>query len=63
MNRVGGFTLPLRAAIYVNLIGLLAATGIRIGEATKLDRTDIDWTVGVLQSPGIQVRHVPARCR
>lgn len=49
MNQVGGFTPPLRAATYVTLIGLLAATGLRIGEAIKLDRTDIDWTTGVLR--------------
>ena len=30
------------------LIGLLAATGLRIGEAIKLDRADIDWSEGVL---------------
>ena len=30
------------------LIGLLAASGLRIGEAIKLDRGDIDWAEGVL---------------
>ena len=39
---------PLRAATYDTLIGLLAATGLRIGEAIKLDRNDIDWAEGVL---------------
>lgn len=39
---------PLRAATYVTLIGLLAASGLRIGEAIKLDRGDIDWVQGVL---------------
>ena len=39
---------PLRAATYHCLIGLLAAAGLRIGEAIKLDRDDIDWTEGVL---------------
>jgi integrase len=39
---------PLRAATYHTLIGLLAASGLRIGEAIKLDRDDIDWTEGVL---------------
>jgi integrase/recombinase XerD len=48
MNRVGGFTPPLRAATYLTLIGLLAATGLRIGEAVKLDRADVDWSTGVL---------------
>ena len=39
---------PLRAATYHTLIGLLAASGLRIGEAIKLDRNDIDWTEGIL---------------
>jgi len=39
---------PLRAATYETLIGLLAASGLRIGEAIKLDRGDVDWTEGVL---------------
>ncbi len=39
---------PLRAATYDTLIGLLAASGLRIGEAIKLDRTDVDWAQGVL---------------
>lgn len=48
MSRVGDFTPPLRAATYVTLIGLLAATGLRIGEAIKLDRADVDWSAGLL---------------
>jgi integrase/recombinase XerD len=39
---------PLRAATYATLIGLLAASGMRIGEAIKLDRGDVDWGQGVL---------------
>lgn len=39
---------PLRAATYETLIGLLAATGLRIGEAVKLDRSDVDWDEGIL---------------
>ncbi|MFC5835946.1 tyrosine-type recombinase/integrase [Nonomuraea insulae] len=38
----------LRAATYTTLIGLLAASGLRIGEAIKLDRDDIDWAEGIL---------------
>jgi integrase len=34
---------PLRAATYEALIGLLASTGLRISEATALDRDDVDW--------------------
>jgi integrase/recombinase XerD len=39
---------PLRAATYHTLIGLLAVSGLRIGEAIKLDRGDVDWAEGVL---------------
>jgi integrase len=39
---------PLRAATYETLIGLLVASGLRIGEAIKLDRSDVDWAQGVL---------------
>ncbi|MDP4511406.1 tyrosine-type recombinase/integrase [Nonomuraea turcica] len=38
----------LRAATYETLLGLLAASGLRIGEAIKLDRADIDWHEGIL---------------
>lgn len=48
LTRLRGFTPPLRAATYVTVIGLLAATGLRIGEAINLDRSDIDWSSGVL---------------
>ena len=41
-------TSPLRAATYDTLIGLLAVSGMRIGEAIKLDRSDVDWADGVL---------------
>jgi integrase len=34
---------PLRAATYETLFGLLAVTGMRIGEAIRLDRYDVDW--------------------
>jgi integrase len=39
---------PLRAATMQTLIGLLASTGLRVGEALRLDRSDIDWSEGVL---------------
>jgi len=39
---------PLRAATYDTLIGLLAVSGLRIGEAIKLDSNDVDWIQGVL---------------
>jgi integrase/recombinase XerD len=39
---------PLRAATYQTLIGLLAATGMRVGEALRLERGQIDWAEDVL---------------
>ena len=40
---------PLRSATYQTLIGLLATTGLRVGEALRLDRDDLDRTEGVLR--------------
>lgn len=39
---------PLRVATYQTLIGLLAVTGMRVGEAIRLNRADIDFTAGVV---------------
>ena len=39
---------PMPAATHETLIGLLAVTGLRVGEAIRLDRADIDWTDAVL---------------
>lgn len=53
---------PLRAATIETLIGLLAASGLRVGEALRLDRSDIDWSEGVLlirRSKFGKSRHVP----
>jgi integrase/recombinase XerD len=57
-----GIRQSLCAATYETLIGLLAATGLRISEAIKLDRSDIDWTEGVLlvrESKFNKSRYVP----
>ncbi|MDQ6784535.1 MAG: tyrosine-type recombinase/integrase [Actinomycetota bacterium] len=43
---------PLRAATVETLVGLLATTGMRIGEATGIERGDLDTVEGV-----ITVRH------
>ena len=48
MAAAGGLGPPLRAATMETLIGLLACTGLRIGEAIRLDRGDIDPTHRVL---------------
>ena len=39
---------PLRVATYQTLIGLLAVTGMRVGEAIRLDRDDVDVDQGLL---------------
>jgi integrase/recombinase XerD len=39
---------PLRAATHETLFGLLAATGMRLGEAIGLDRADVDLHAGVV---------------
>jgi integrase/recombinase XerD len=41
-------TPALRAATYTTLIALLSATGMRVAEALRLRRDDIDWTEGVV---------------
>ena len=38
----------LAAATYETLIGLLVTTGMRVGEAVRLDRTDVDLDDGVI---------------
>lgn len=40
---------PLRAATYQTLFGLLAVTGMRVGEAIRLDRVDVDLEVGLIE--------------
>lgn len=39
---------PLRAATFETLVGLLAVSGLRIGEALRLDRDDVELNDGVL---------------
>jgi integrase/recombinase XerD len=39
---------PLVAATYETLVGLLETTGMRVGEAVRLDRTDVDLDDGVV---------------
>lgn len=57
-----GIRQSLCAATYETLIGVLAATGLRISEAIQLDRADIAWTGGVLlvrESRFNKSRYVP----
>jgi integrase len=44
----GSLRSPLRRATFATLIGLLAVTGIRVGEAIGLDRGDLDLAAGRL---------------
>jgi integrase/recombinase XerD len=48
MTQARGLQPPLRSATYETLIGLLASTGMRVGEAARLDRTDVNLAEGVL---------------
>lgn len=42
MSAASALAMPLQAATYRTLIGLLAVTGLRLGEAIRLDRDDVD---------------------
>lgn len=48
MDAATGLRFPLRVVTYQTLIGLLAVTGMRVGEAIGLDREDLDLEAGVL---------------
>jgi integrase len=43
-----GLRSELRVATYRTLVGLLAVTGLRVGEAIRLDRADLDLSAGEL---------------
>jgi len=43
-----GLRSPLRVATYQAMIGLLAVSGMRVGEAIRLDRADLDLADGVI---------------
>lgn len=44
----GRLSSPPRADTYQTVIALLAVTGMRIGEAIRLDQIDLDWSQGLL---------------
>nr|WP_239382510.1 tyrosine-type recombinase/integrase [Frankia sp. CIT1] len=48
MTAAGTLRYPMAVATYRTLIGLLAVTGMRIGEAARLDDTDFDPELGLL---------------
>jgi len=43
MDATSALRWPLERATYRTLIGLLAVTGMRVGEAIRLDRADLSW--------------------
>ena len=49
MRATDGLPLPLQAATYRTLIGLLAVSGLRVGEAIGLDRDDVDDRHGLVR--------------
>lgn len=62
MAAAGQLRSPLRAATIQTIIGLLTVSGLRIGEALRLDRDDVDLAAGVLhirQSKFGKSRQVP----
>jgi integrase/recombinase XerD len=48
LQAAGELSPPLRAATWQTLLALLAATGMRVSEACRLDRGDADLDAGVL---------------
>jgi len=48
MKAAGQLTPPVRAGLFRAVIGLLASTGLRLGEALGLDRHDVDLHDGAL---------------
>jgi integrase len=62
MRAADGLRLPLQAITYRTLIGLLAVSGLRVGEAIGLDRGDVDdrdGLVRVIKSKFGKSREVP----
>lgn len=48
LTATGTLNHPLRAATHRTLFGLLAVTGMRVGEALRLDRDDVDLDAGLV---------------
>ena len=48
MRAAHSLTPALRGATYATVIGLMRATGMRIGEVVRLDQDDVDFTAGSL---------------
>lgn len=48
MTAASSFRSPIRQATFEAIVGLLWATGVRVGEALSLDTDDVDFALGVL---------------
>ncbi len=48
MTQARQIRFPLKAATYETLIGLLASSGLRVGEAIRLECRDVDLEVGLI---------------
>lgn len=62
IHAAGTFRHPIKALTYTTLIGLLACTGMRVGETCALDRDDVDLDEGLLTIRAGKLgkaRHVP----
>jgi integrase len=57
LNAARGLRSPLRAATHEALFGLLATSGMRVGEALGLGRDDIDPDSGVVTIREAKLRH------
>ena len=63
MNAARELTPPLRAATFETIIGLLAVSGLRAGEALGLDRADVDLHDGALTFvPANRTSSARSRC-
>jgi len=49
IDAAGTLSPPLRAVTHQTLFGLLAVTGMRLGEAIRLDCTDVDLEAGLIR--------------
>ena len=63
MDAAGRRRWRLPSATYTTLIGLLATTGMRVGEALRLEPDDINHTDAVIVIQAIEVRQVTTRAR
>lgn len=57
IEAAGHLSHGIRAHTYPKLFGLLAATGLRVGEALGLDRDDVDLHAGILVVSSGKSRH------